>query len=81
MTRGQLVKPGNKKEIYYKLTETGRFINLEHEKMHNLRIERDSIFFSKLSEEEKATLINLLDKINEDLSLNYKTWAWTFKGG
>lgn len=56
-------KPENKKEIYYRLTDIGREIYWEHEKMHQTRIERDSGFFSPLSEEEKVQLYQTLNTI------------------
>ncbi|MFD0619116.1 MarR family winged helix-turn-helix transcriptional regulator [Paenibacillus sp. GCM10027629] len=56
-------KPDNKKEIYFKLTDIGREIYWEHEKMHQTRIERDSGYFSQLSNEEKDNLIQILNKI------------------
>jgi DNA-binding MarR family transcriptional regulator len=56
-------KPENKKEIYFKLTDMGKGIYWEHEKMHQTRIERDSKFFNQLSEEEKDHLIQMLNKI------------------
>ncbi|MCC3375231.1 MarR family transcriptional regulator [Cohnella sp. REN36] len=56
-------KPDNRKEVYFKLTDTGREIYLEHERMHQTRIERDSEFFSPLSEEEKSRLYETLNKI------------------
>ncbi|MFD0712215.1 MarR family transcriptional regulator [Paenibacillus sp. GCM10027626] len=56
-------KPDNKKEIYFKLTDIGREIYQEHENMHQMRIERDSGFFSQLSDEEKDNLIQTLNKI------------------
>ncbi|WP_218831058.1 MarR family transcriptional regulator [Paenibacillus sp. XY044] len=56
-------KPGNKKEIYFKLTDIGREIYREHEEMHEMRIEKDSGFFSPLSEAEKEDMIRMLHKI------------------
>ncbi|GIP40240.1 hypothetical protein J31TS4_35200 [Paenibacillus sp. J31TS4] len=56
-------KPGNKKEIYFRLTDIGREIYWEHEKMHEARIERDSGFFSPLNEAEKDQMIRMLHKI------------------
>ncbi|PTM58178.1 MarR family winged helix-turn-helix transcriptional regulator [Desmospora activa] len=66
-------KPGNKKEIYYKLTDSGREIYLEHEKFHSERIERDSVFFSQLSEEEKDQLVNILNKIYAQIAKELKS--------
>lgn len=65
-------KPENKKEIYYKLTEDGMSIYREHEEMHKSRIERDRIIFSKLSEEEKAAFIRILNKVYEQLAIELK---------
>jgi len=56
-------RPGNKKEIYFKLTDIGKEIYREHEKMHESRIESDSGFFSPLSEAEKEQMIQTLHKI------------------
>ncbi|AJG99834.1 MarR family transcriptional regulator [Clostridium beijerinckii] len=65
-------KPENKKEIYYKLTESGMSTFMEHEEMHKSRLERDKVIFSKLSEDEKATFVNILDKIHEQLIAELK---------
>jgi DNA-binding MarR family transcriptional regulator len=61
-------KPGNRKEIYFKLTDKGVSIYAEHEKMHHSRIERDRSFFSELSEEEKDHLLAILTKIYEQIA-------------
>jgi len=60
-------KPENKKEIYYKLTDTGRTIFLKHEEMHKDRISRDSLLFSQLSENEKNSLLEIFEKIDVKL--------------
>ncbi|WP_221469417.1 MarR family transcriptional regulator [Cohnella nanjingensis] len=65
-------KPDNKKEIYFKLTEVGREIYGEHEKMHQTRIEKDGDFFSPLSEEEKNQLIGMLNKIYGQIAKELK---------
>lgn len=65
-------KPDNKKEIYYKLTDLGRMIYLEHEKLHRARIERDSTVFSRLTDEEKDILINILEKVSTHLEQESK---------
>jgi len=65
-------KPDNKKEIYYRLTETGMNIFMEHEEMHRSRIERDKVIFSNLSEEEKSTFINILNKVYEQLAIELR---------
>lgn len=65
-------KPGNKKEIYFKLTDIGRRIFAEHEKMHQARIEQDRLFFQDLSEEEKEQLVIVLNKIYKQIALELK---------
>ncbi|QED45979.1 MarR family transcriptional regulator [Cytobacillus dafuensis] len=65
-------KQENKKEIYYKLTDVGRDIYIEHEKMHSSRIEKDRGFFSQLSEEEKNQLIKILNKIYGQIATELK---------
>jgi DNA-binding MarR family transcriptional regulator len=65
-------KPENKKEIYFKLTDIGKGIYLEHEKMHQSRIEQDQFFFENLSIEEKDQLIALLNKIYKQIAVDLK---------
>lgn len=65
-------KPENKKEIYYKLTESGMSTFIEHEEMHRSRIERDKVIFSKLSEDEKTTFVNILNKVYDQLAIELK---------
>lgn len=57
-------RPENKKEIYYKLTERGAEISLKHKKLHQNRIDRDSLLFGQLSEDEKDSLISIFEKID-----------------
>ncbi|GIP33625.1 MarR family transcriptional regulator [Paenibacillus sp. J2TS4] len=66
-------KPGNNKEIYYRLSDIGRGIYWGHEKMHQTRIARDSAYFSQLSEEEKDRLIEILNKIYGQIAEELKT--------
>ncbi len=65
-------KPENKKEIYFKLTDIGRKIYVDHEKLHQTRIEQDRIFFQNLNEEEKDQLIMSLNKIYQQISVELK---------
>ncbi|TDF94772.1 MarR family transcriptional regulator [Paenibacillus piri] len=62
-------KPGNKKEIYYKLTDAGRVVFEAHESMHRSRIDRDSIIFRRLNDEEKSRLVDILKKVNAQLEI------------
>jgi DNA-binding MarR family transcriptional regulator len=65
-------KHGNKKEIYFKLTDIGRGIYEEHEKMHQTRIDKDRIFFQNLNEIEKNELIQSLKKIYDQIAVELK---------
>ncbi|MEH7073879.1 MarR family transcriptional regulator [Neobacillus drentensis] len=65
-------KTGNKKEIYFKLTDIGRRIYGEHEKMHQARVVQDQIFFQNLNEIEKDHLIKSLSKIYHEIAVELK---------
>ncbi|WP_073150443.1 MarR family winged helix-turn-helix transcriptional regulator [Seinonella peptonophila] len=65
-------KEKNKKEIYYKLTEAGREIYLEHQAMHKALLEKDHAFFSKLSVAEKEQLVMILKKIYGEIAEELK---------
>lgn len=58
----------NKKEIYYKLTEKGNEIFLEHEKLHIKWEERERNFISSLDEDKKLMAKEFLSIYNEYLS-------------
>ncbi|MGL5656414.1 MAG: winged helix DNA-binding protein [Fusobacteriaceae bacterium] len=58
----------NKKEIYYKLTEKGNEIFLEHEKLHIKWEERELEFISSLDLDKKLIVEEFLTKYNEYLS-------------
>ena len=72
-------KPENKKEIYYKLTESGWKIFDIHEKLHTEFSNRDKIVFEGFSEDELDIIIrfakqydlHLSNKI-EELGINTK---------
>ncbi|MGL5054529.1 MAG: winged helix DNA-binding protein [Fusobacteriaceae bacterium] len=58
----------NKKEIYYKLTEKGNEIFLEHKKLHIKWEERELEFISSLDMDKKLIAEEFLTKYNEYLS-------------
>lgn len=60
-------KPENKKEIYYKLTSTGKNILKEIDNFTGALRERDKIVFNGLNEDEKDIVIKFLEKYNEHL--------------
>ena len=60
-------KPGNKKEIYFRLTETGMDIFKTHEKLHHGFDERDRPVFEQLSEKEMDAILCFAKAYNEHL--------------
>lgn len=54
----------NKQKIYYKLTEKGNFLYMEHEKRHNLWIDRDKKFLSRYSENQLSLVTNFMKDFN-----------------
>ncbi|OZB98301.1 MarR family winged helix-turn-helix transcriptional regulator [Paenibacillus sp. XY044] len=65
-------KPGNKKEIYYRMTEAGMELLREHEEMHRARVERDRTYFSPLTGEEKQQMIDMLKRMYGEISEDLK---------
>ncbi len=57
----------NKKEIYYRLTETGLKIFLAHEKMHKAWNDKDKEFFKQYSEQEAKLIMDFVRKYSEHL--------------
>lgn len=57
----------NKKEKYFKLTNTGNDIFNKHKLIHEESIRKDSRIFSELSKEEKITIFKFLDILESDL--------------
>ncbi len=62
----------NKKEIYYKLTPTGKAVFLAHEKIHNDWCLREKTFFNNFSDEELHSTVYILEKYNNHLKLRLK---------
>lgn len=59
--------PGNKKEIYYKLTKKGRLVYYKHEKAHKDWEERELKFLDQVSNTEKDIISDFLKKYNSYL--------------
>ena len=60
-------KNGNKKEIYFRLTNKGKSINKIHEKLHNEFQERDKFVFEDITEEQLDIMIRFAEKYNNHL--------------
>lgn len=59
----------NKKEVYFRLTEKGRQIFIEHEKRHRLWEARDTKFFQQYSAAELQIIGNFMEEFNQYLGL------------
>ena len=57
----------NKKEIYFKLTQSGRDIYQLHEQLHKEFEERDRVVFDQMSEDEYRHMMTFIDKYNHHL--------------
>lgn len=56
--------PNNDKEIYFKLTESGKTLYSYHEMKHKEWEERNEVFFKDMNIEEQKTVDNFLKKFN-----------------
>ncbi len=65
-------KPGNNKEVYFKLTEQGRTIYNIHEEIHKEFRERDKPFFDNVTDEQYDCIINFSEKYNMHLDTEIK---------
>ena len=54
----------NKKEVYFRLTESGMELYKEHEKRHKLWEQRDSKFLERQSQSETAIIIKFMKEFN-----------------
>ncbi|ADY55255.1 regulatory protein MarR [Syntrophobotulus glycolicus DSM 8271] len=65
-------EPDNHKEIYFRLTESGRSVYGEHKKLHNEVREEWLSFLEHYSEDEQAVLFRFLTEIGDLLD---RKWA------
>ncbi|MDR3560224.1 MAG: MarR family transcriptional regulator [Negativicutes bacterium] len=65
-------KPGNKKEIYFRLTEQGKVIYKVHEEMHKEFQERDKAVFEQVSEEQFDVMLSFVEKYSGHLDAEIK---------
>jgi DNA-binding MarR family transcriptional regulator len=67
LTRGFIdsyQRPDNNKEIYYRLTESGRCIFDEHKKCHSKTRQEKSSLLEAYSEAEQTVILRFLEDIN-----------------
>ncbi len=57
--------PGNKKEVHFCLTDSGRKVYLKHERVHEEARMREVEFYSTFSQKEQETINKFLEKLNE----------------
>lgn len=58
-------KDGNRQKIFFRLTESGRFLYDEHERRHSLWLERDEAFISR---SDRDTVVKV-EKFMEDFNV------------
>ena len=65
-------KPGNKKEIYFRLTKRGQVISKIHEEMHQAFQERDKAVFEQVTEEQFDSMLGFLEVYGRHLDAEIK---------
>jgi Transcriptional regulators len=65
-------KPGNKKEIYFRLTEQGKDISKIHEELHKEFQERDKNVFNQITDEQFDNMLSFMEKYNRHLDSEIK---------
>ena len=65
----------NKKEIYFRLTESGLELYKEHEKRHKLWEQRDSKFLERYSAEEMEIITKFMQEFNVYLEEKIEEYA------
>lgn len=58
---------GNQQKIFYRLTEGGRFLCGEHEKRHQLWLQRDEAFLQRFSRESLDLITDFMEQFNDYL--------------
>lgn len=56
--------PDNKQKIFFKLTETGKYLYEEHEKRHRLWQERDQMFLNQFSGRQLEEISDFMSQYN-----------------
>jgi DNA-binding MarR family transcriptional regulator len=59
---------GNKKEVYYTLTETGQYVYEIHKKIHDKSREDKKSIIAQYNDYEKAIIVRFLNDINSMVS-------------
>lgn len=60
-------RPGNNKEIYYRLTKDGQHVYNEHKKCHSKAKQEKLSLLSAYSDKEQVTILRFLNDINHML--------------
>ncbi|MDO4838600.1 MAG: MarR family transcriptional regulator [Clostridia bacterium] len=58
---------GNKQKIFFRLTQKGRFLYDEHQKRHNLWLERDNSFISQFDDKTLEQVKSFMQSFNDYL--------------
>ncbi|GLX65994.1 MarR family transcriptional regulator [Paenibacillus glycanilyticus] len=65
-------KDGNKKEIYFRLTEQGNAVNQIHEDLHEEFRKRDQAVFEQITKEQFDGMISLMERYSRHLDAEIK---------
>lgn len=56
--------PDNRQKIYFKLTDNGKFLYMEHDKRHKKWLQRDTQFVSQFTEQQIQQISNFMTSYN-----------------
>ncbi len=65
----------NKKEVYFRLTESGMELYKEHEKRHMLWEKRDALFLERYSKEETELITKFMKEFNVHLEEQIESYT------
>lgn len=65
-------KPGNKKEIYFRLTDQGQKVYEIHEKLHKEFQERDKVVFEQVTEAQFDSMLKFIENYSKHLDVEIK---------
>ncbi len=60
---------GNKQKIFFRITESGKFLYVEHEKRHNLWLKRDDAFIKQFDEKTLKRVEEFMRAYNDYLEV------------
>jgi DNA-binding MarR family transcriptional regulator len=64
--------PGNKKEIYFRLTGQGKAVDTIHQELHSAFRERDKAVFEQITQDEYDSMLRFVEKYGGHLDAEIK---------